>query len=269
MFKCAEFIYIQMQKTASSHIAEVLMQLFDGQIIGKHNCASAKQIKITPYFIASMRNPWDWYLSLWTFGVGGRGGLWARLTRKNSLDLLRKIRQDPKNISQHWVNFLRKDTKKWQGVYQNRDDIATFRQWLALIHNPDNATELGEGYGSSDLSHQVGFMTYRYLYLHCCLNPQSQYSDLNNFTALKNFDAKYCYIDYFIRQENLESNFLAAIKPIKSLSKAEKSLIRNAKKTNVSVRKYQLADYYDPESIDLVLQHDRLLVEKFNYSPPE
>ena len=72
-----------MQKTGCTHIASLLSRLFDGEQIGKHNAASDNQINSDAYFLSSIRNPWDWYLSLWTFGVQGNGGLMHRLTNKN------------------------------------------------------------------------------------------------------------------------------------------------------------------------------------------
>lgn len=269
MFKCDEFIYIQMQKTACSHIATLLAQLFNGKTIGKHNSASAKQLQTTTYFIASMRNPWDWYLSLWTFGVSKRGRLWQHLTHKYWLDLARAIEQDPKNITQYCVDFFKKDTKKWQRVYQNNADVKAFRLWLTQLHQPNS--NLGEGYDESGASHQIGFMTYRYLYLCCQFNRWSNEPNLSlgKFNTLKQIDQEYCYIDYFIRQENLEATLIEAIERVRALSTKEKLFIQNSQKTNTSPRAFPLTDYYDRHCVELIANRDRLLIEKFNYQPPK
>lgn len=280
MFISDELIYIQMQKTASNHIVTLLSQLFEGQIIGKHNCASTEQIQTTPYFIASIRNPWDWYLSLWTFGVGGRGTVWERLTQKSLINLPKMLLINPKNGYQYYLNFLKKNTKKWQTVYQKNDDIAAFRQWLAWIHHIDNAYDLNEGYGDSNISHQVGFMTYRYLYLCCGFNPlpkqlntkqlntEQLNTNLADFSVLKNFDKQHCYINDFIPLENLGATLIKVLEKIRPLSDAEKSLIQNSEKTNTSSRPFPVGDYYNNQSIDLIANRDRLLIEKFNYLPP-
>jgi len=87
MFKGDELIYIQIQKTGCTHIASLLSMLFNGEIIEKHNTTTPEQIKSTKYILSSIRNPWDWYLSLWTYGVQGNGALMQRLTKKRSKDL--------------------------------------------------------------------------------------------------------------------------------------------------------------------------------------
>lgn len=261
MYQGDKFIYIQMQKTASAHIVQLLEQLFDGNIIGKHNYASVEQIENVPYFIASIRNPWEWYLSLWAFGVGKRGSLWRMLTQPRQRNL--------KNIYRTFVrDNVKHDVQKWRKLYQRSDDVAAFREWLRLLHDPANASELGEGYASSGISEQGGFMTYRYLRL-CCRFDCNRFAQfkLNDHAAIKQFDAEQCYIDYFIRQENLVETFIEAVERIRALSAAEKSLVQNAPRTNTSTHELPLSEYYDQASIDLILARDKLLIEKFNYSP--
>ncbi|SMM97653.1 hypothetical protein SPONL_772 [uncultured Candidatus Thioglobus sp.] len=269
MFKCNELIYIQIQKTACTHIAALLTQLFDGNIIGKHNRASLTEINTTPYFIASMRNPWDWYLSLWTFGVSKRGGLHERLTQKRWQDLIRSISKNPKNTLQYCLQFLQKDTQKWQAVYQSNTDIAAFRQWLKQIHQPGN--DLGEGYIESGMSQSIGFMSYRYFSLCCQIErwPKMANASLTELDTLKQLDQQYCYIDDFVRQENLENSLIEVLNKVRPLSSQEKLLIQNSQKTNASLRAFTLNDYYDQYSVDLIANRDKLLIEKFNYQPPE
>lgn len=269
MFKCDELIYLEMQKTASSHIVKLLQQLFGGQVIGKHNCATAEQIDHAPYVISSIRNPWEWYLSLWSFGVGGRGSVWQHLTQKHWWELLRSIHQEPAKFHQTCIHFFQKDTDKWRNLYRN-DDVQSFRRWLAGIHDPNTARYLSRGYTASANSQHIGLMTYRYLRLCCRFEYWHKHLTDLNFTdlqTLKKFDEKYCYIDYFIRQENVGETFIHAIQPIRTLSSVEKSAVNTMPKTNVSIRKLPITDYYDQASIDLIDRRDQLLIEKFNYSP--
>ena len=112
-------------------------------------------------------------------------------------------------------------------------------------------------------------LTYRYLYL-CCSqswklkNPEH----ILNFTDLEKFERESCYINFFIRQESLESDFIKAVERLRPLTEDEKYLILSAKKTNPSKRPLSITEYYDEESINLIRHRERLLIEKFNYSPP-
>lgn len=281
MFKCDQFVYVHMQKTGGNHIAGLMAQLFAGERVGRgaswHNPATAAQLKSTPYFIGSIRNPWDWYVSLWTFGVGGRGALRQQLTRRNLLPALKATLKNPREY-RRCIAALRRDVNTWRNVYRRNDDVVSFRRWLALLHgsNPRDRSWQDDGY--YPVSHQIGLMTYRYLFVHCRypINAQSKpvnsnwnaNPDFSRFEQLHAFDQQACYIDYFIRQETLTENLCAAVEKIRPLSAAEKTMIVNADKTNASLRPLPLIDYYDQASLDLIGARDRLIIDKFNYQPP-
>ncbi len=235
-----------MQKTGCTHIASILDKLFDGEsTIIKHNAATPEQLKLGRFMISSIRNPWDWYLSLWTFGVQGGGGFMNRLTR------------------------LSEDNAIWLRVYDNAENIDSFRKWLKMINDPSNSRLLGEGYGGTNITELCGFMTYRYLYL-CSskVNNLSQPGFISTFDDLAYYDKNNCYINYFIRQEALEETLCHAVEMIRPLTQQEKELILGFGKTNTSVRKLSISDYYDADSIKLIEKRERLIIEKFSYSPP-
>jgi hypothetical protein len=263
-------MYIQLQKTGCTHISSLLADLFDGIQIGKHNAATEDQIASSPFIVSSIRNPWDWYLSLWTFGVQGNGGLRNRLTNKNYKQSIKSAIKSPKRNYRSILNEREKDVELWRGLYDHNGSVESFRSWLQQIHSAKNSRYLGEGYGESCVSHLCGFMTYRYLYL-CCRKADliGGYRAISSFSELVQFEKSNCYIDFFIRQESLEDDFCRAIEQVRKLSEEEKQSIYSAKKTNTSKRTLTISDYYDEDSIELVRKRDRLLIEKFDYSPPK
>jgi hypothetical protein len=259
-----------MQKTGCTHIAFLLSRLFDGTQVGKHNTASKDQINTDIYFLSSVRDPWDWYLSLWTFGVLGKGNLMHRLTQRRYRYALKLTFNNPLKNYPVLFREATKDISCWCDVYDESTSVESFRKWLKLLHDPNNATWLSDGYGDFVASEFCGFMSYRYLNL-CCSNS----GDLKNprvisdYTDLVDFEKKHCYIDFFIRQESLEDNFCEAVEKIRPLTQEEKNEIWSAKKINASSRPLAISDYYDQESIDLIYNRDRLLIEKFGYTPPQ
>jgi hypothetical protein len=270
MFQCDQLIYIQMRKTGCTHTASLLSSLFDGEQIGKHNAATSSQIESNRYFISSIRNPWDWYLSLWTFGVQGNGGLMHRLTRKRYLRSLISAIRNPKRNYLSVFYELSKDVTLWRSVYDRSDDVELFRKWLKLIQNRNNSYFLGEGYGNTAITNLCGFMTYRYLYL-CCRNVR-ELDDaelISSYKDLHQFENNNCYIDFFIRQESLEDDLCEAIEKLRPLTQENRKLIYGAKKINASKRSLSISEYYDDESIELIRNRDRLLIERFDYSPPQ
>lgn len=270
MFITDKLIYIQMQKTGCTHIASLLSNLFDGEQIGKHNAASDDLINSDTYFLSSIRNPWDWYVSLWAFGVQGKGSLMSRLTKRNYYRALKLALRNPLKNHSALLHELTKDVSSWRDVYDESRNIESFRKWLKFIHTPNNARWLGEGYGTSAIIGFCGFMSYRYLCL-CCTEPRSLNNPklISNYTDLVRFEKNACYIDFFIRQESLEDDFCRGVERVKVLTQEEKDGIWDAVKTNPSKRPFVVSDYYDKESIELIHSRDKLLIEKFDYAPPK
>lgn len=270
MFVCDKLIYIQMQKTGCTHIASLLSRLFDGRQIEKHNAATQDQIISNKYFVSSIRNPWEWYLSLWTFGVQGSGGLKQRLTNRKLLRSFLSTARHPMKKGFAFFHEWSKDVSSWRDVYDRSDNVESFRKWLTLIHNPRNRHALGEGYGDTVITDFCGFMTYRYLYL-CCRNVGKLNNPklISNYPDLAQFEKENCYIDFFIRQESLEDDLCGAVEKIRPLTKEEKKLIYSAGKSNTSKRAFLISDYYDSESVESIRRRERLLIDKFDYSPPQ
>jgi hypothetical protein len=266
MYCTNNLIYIHVQKTAGSHIVKLLARLFAGEETGKHNAATHQQIARGHLFLSSIRNPWDWYLSLWTYGRQQSGAFACRLTQKNLLYPLKSSLADPMRAASYFWNEIQKDTSQWGALYNDLDSVSAFRNWLKAIHSPENRFSMGDGYAKNRLSTETGFFTHRYLTL-CCKNLNVLHSaDTNpSFDFLRDFERDNCYIDKFIRQENLETDFIDAIGTVREISEAEKEMVFHAKKTNSSRRTRRLEEFYDEETVELVRNRDQLLVEKFGY----
>src|SRR5450432_3433162 len=129
MCQCDQLTYIQMQKTGCTHIATLLSNLFHGRQIGKHNAATEDQILSNKYFISSIRNPWEWYLSLWTFGVQGNGALRHRLTKRHFSRCLKSAINHPKTAHVSLFHELSKSVDLWRSVYDRSDNVESFRRW--------------------------------------------------------------------------------------------------------------------------------------------
>lgn len=269
MFVCPELLYVQMQKTGCSHITRLLKKLFRGRQIGKHTAPSPGQISAAPLRISSIRSPWAWYVSLWTFGVQGDGALRHRLTSRSLERSLRDCLRRPALFPRPLLTEARRDVAAWRGVYRDADDTAAFRTWLRMMFDPANAAFLGEGYGELAVVPPCGYMTHRYLSL-CCRSPRDleQRGRIPSFAALAAFDVERCFVDVFIRQESLEETFCEAVGRVRPLTAEDRSLIFSGRQTNTSRRSRPVADYYDDDLLALVGERDRLIVEKFGYRAP-
>lgn len=269
MFVSEELIYIQMPKTACTHIAVLLSQMFEGKSLGKHKAPTEAQLTSKKYFVSSIRNPWEWYLSLWTYGATGTGSVRQRLTTRAPRRFLKPAIKRPLHGGRALLRELIKDVDMWQRLYEDADDVESFRVWLKRIHNPHYSGLLQEGYGETSVSEFCGFMTYRYLRL-CCMNRHEIYgkNSLICYDDVVQFDKQNCRIDYFIRQESVEDDLCRLLEYMNVLTTERRKLVVNAKRINESNRRRRVADYFDRETMDLVYERDRLLIEKFGYSPP-
>jgi len=269
MFVCDELLYIQMQKTGCTHITGLLKRLFSGRVIGKHNAASPRQIVASRYRISSIRNPWDWYVSLWSFGAGGNGALRHRLTTRSVVRPAAECLRRPGRFPRPFVTECRRDVAAWRRAYDRAADVAAFRSWLRMMFDPAAARFLGEGYGELAIVPACGYLTHRYLSL-CCHSPRllERRGRIRSFADLVAFEREYCYVDAFIRQEALEETFCEIVGRVRPLSAAERDAVFSANQTNTSRRERAVSEYYDSELVALVGERDRLVVERFGYRPP-
>jgi len=280
MFVTDKLIYIQLHKTGCTHIAHLLSKYIGGQQLKKHSWL--QNYNTTKTIIGSIRNPWDWYVSLWAFGCKKEGYIYNETTRRYFLFLfllLSKFRQslrykepyfDINDLYSHFKNEVRKSTKIWQKTYENNTDSKCFRNWLNLINNPKRKIDFQLGYNECSISKFAGLMTYRYctLYLKDFFLPKN-FKGIKTLEELKNFDKKNNLTNYFIKTENLEEDFLNILEKIGyNLDKATIESIKNSGKTNISSH-YNTGFYYDKETINFVAEKEKFIIEKFGYSPPK
>ncbi len=259
MLVCDKLIYLQMQKTACSHIASLLEKTVGGRKIGMHIPLPRRLWSTDKYVVGSIRNPWDWYVSQWSYGCAGRGALFKRLTGRKFFRFFEKP-----------VAELKKPVTLWRQTYRDYKDPEGFRQWLKLMFDPDRRRDLGEGYAQSPLAGYAGLMTYRYMKIFTKNLPRAERRGLPDPEALKKFDAENNALNFTIRVESIEDELIEALqKAGYTLDADQLRLIRAgaANRTNPS-RHLPAASYYDAASLELVDEKEGLLIEKYGYSPP-
>jgi hypothetical protein len=206
-----------MPKTGCTHIALQMSRLLSGEQIGKHNRPSEAELAKIEYFVSSIRNPWDWYLSLWLYGAKGEG-----LLQKNLL------KRDPKSAFLRCDGSLREKisssikeltaTKLSRSMYYaGGEDVESFRLWLRFMLDSTNRQLIGDGFEKVPPTYDFGFMTQRYIRL-CWGDPTILVQDTDDGPNLEEMDKLHCYIDHFIRLENLEEDLCDAIELVRPLS---------------------------------------------------
>ena len=270
MFISKKLVFVELQKTGCTHIRRLLSEVLDGNLSDrKHDYPSSELFQQKPIFIGSIRNPWEWYISLWAYGCDQQGGFYERVTGTYRIPPSFIKKRPLASAVAYWKKII-KNPARWKDFYADVNDAARFRLWLQTVHNPAFRFDFGEGYGFSAIYPYAGVLTYRYLKLFC-KNRTQLYSrnELSDFHSLKEFEKKNLYICHFIRNENLEKELVDTLSSCGiTTSETQKKLIFEAEKTNISSRRYGCEYYYDNETLELVRNRERLIIEKFDYHAP-
>jgi hypothetical protein len=269
-----KLIFVELQKTGSTHIKNLLKKLVGGENDGKHNVPTPEMLDSGRKFIASVRDPWSWYLSLWSYGCLQKGELYERLTNeKKWRKLLEKddLKAEPdegegsKGKSKTLPDHFNPERAKtfW---YADPDNAEAFREWLqAVLVTQPLRKVLETGYGKSPISKAGGLMTFRYFTL-CTRNGENVDKAVCTMDALRKYDNENCFVSHFVRNESLAEDLIRALEGSGiELGDEQKKAIRGAKKTNVSSRPHGPDHYYDEASVQLVGRREKFIIEKFGY----
>jgi hypothetical protein len=276
MYISDKVVFVELQKTATTHIKHILLEALDGESVGKHNQLTPELVARTATFLGSVRNPYDWYLSLWGYGCDSKGGVFHRTTRMtdSSLRGLGWRTHPGKAISLALKNVfnrreLTKRRKEWLASYGDVNNPVLFRDWLRMIHDSDYFADVGEGYSCWPGSSIAGLMTFRYLNLFCVTtSDKARLGYLNSVDSIIKFESKNLKINRFVRQESLESDMSEFLKEIGVGTSLRVNEMLSSK-TNTSSRGRDLHFYYDQESLGLIARREKMIIEKFGYCFPE
>lgn len=264
-----KIIYLELQKTGCTHTLKVLSDLFKDNysIIGKHNrYDSISPSKLgdfeSKFKLGNIRNPWDWYVSLWAFGCQQNGELFVRLTTKG----IRYIyNEGHKVILKRAFTKCepRLDIKMWQDLYSDPNNAENFRKWLKLlIVEPGHY--VGEEYKAMPLSKFAGFLTHRYLGLY---TYRKGLENIDSREKLIAFDKEQNFMDRILRNEFLHDELLNCAEQIGSSSEEmSKTLEKFQTRTNKSSRDRDYRKYYDDETISIVKEYESFIINKYGYS---
>jgi hypothetical protein len=138
MHEFETFTFLDVQKTGSTFVSHFLTEFCTEEVLKykKHKRVEERYDPNKFYFI-TVRNPLDQYISLYSHGCAGMGGLARRLRKRGHGDLY---------------------DSTWDG----------FRKWLRFVLKPGVSDMLDDEYGDDANAHVrelIGFQTYRYLEL--------------------------------------------------------------------------------------------------------
>lgn len=274
-------IFLQLEKTGSSHVSRLLRRLFDGRYPGeKHDSIQRRSELGGRRVVGSIRSPWDWYVSMWGFGCDGRGELFDRALYPRSLIRpltdyrLARVGRDARLLNlEALLREPGRPVRRWRELYSDSSDPELFRAWLAEVLEPRRRYDLLRDYGFSPISRFAGLMTYLYLdrFIPGEVRRRRLYGlrAVRSHRALVELDAEHNLVDHFIRAEQLERDLISVLRACgHQVAPVLAEEIGAVPRSNVSSRAREVGRYFDHATVELVRQRERLIIDKHGYAPP-
>jgi len=260
MFVGERLVFVELHKTGCTHIRNLLLEVVGGALIDKHVAITDLRGRLP--IVGSMRNPWDWYVSLWAYGCTGGGGVRERTTRGPSADPERSPRPE-----------LAHGQPDWREVYADAFDAVRFRAWLSMMQDPARRHEVDPFYGTSSISDFAGLLTYRYAYYS---TPWTSLQRVERSGGFAGADELARYLDEFgmwrsvILTESLESDLIRVLGEAGyALTVEQRDTIRRRAHHKTQTSQHREASYYyDSAALEIVRRRERLIVERFGYAGP-
>ena len=252
MIEYDNFIFLDVYRTGSTHVASLLEQICPRPPLKLYRHASLT--KGRPWGLtggkkvfATVRNPWDWYVSLWAYGADGKSA-----------------------IRRH----LQPHTSKagMAALYDKGDPKAAFSLWLNKMHDPTELNRvMREHLPQSGLASAVGLYTYRFL------RVTTRYPRLmlrRPFIGSPAGAVRYHRLmkayDTVLRNENLTDDLIGFVQRMPlSFKPGAIDIIRAAGSRPKNTSSRSLAsyrDYYSAADAALVASRDRFFITEFGYS---
>lgn len=165
MYVTDKLIYLQLEKTGCSHTARLLDICLGGSQDGKH--IRMKDNPEGKLVVGSIRNPWDWYVSLWAFGCGGEGAVFQRVASRpwrHKHQIKEWLVTNPGRWFPKIVGELTKPLGDWRSMYADVNNPELFRKWLRMLLDGGRSKDIDANYAYSPVSDFAGFQTFRYAY---------------------------------------------------------------------------------------------------------
>lgn len=273
-----KLVFIEFRNTGASHVEKLLLKIVGGEVDNRAHVPTEELLASGRKMFGSIRDPWGWYLSLWTFGCAQQGELYQRMVNEKSWrKVIEKIEANAKARTHDAPpDEARRITLPEQlGAeraksfwYADDDNVAAFREWLRVVCALQTRRVVEMGFAQSPISKIGGLMTYRYFHLYV-RGAASMPVTVGTQEGLRSFETQHLVLDHIIRQDSLTEDLVQALEQCGvALSDAQRKLIYDAKPTGKAARSAGIERFYDAASVDLVARREKFIIERFGYQRP-
>lgn len=254
MIEYKKFIYLDVYKTGSTHIQYILKNIAVEPEIRRNRHASLTKVhpirgKAGKLVFATVRNPWDWYVSMWSYGH----------TKENPL-------------YNHIKDAVSK--KELKALYDMEDPKTSFPLWLKSIHDPAFLAKILKGHRlpKSGLADFMGFYTYRFMRV-TLPYPELlvRWPFVRSLDSAISLQKRFHLYDVIMKSETLDAEFAEFVAKYRDRCGFNENAVDFVNQMaeahrNKSVRTLaSYRDYYTDELRELVARRDRLFIDLFGY----
>jgi hypothetical protein len=271
MFVSDRIVFVELQKTGCTHIRNLLREIVGGEFVERHIQADPRLFVDGRSFLGSVRDPWDWYVSLWAYSCDSKGDFFDNVTTQGIRLRKRGWRLRPYALLVETLQSRPNwHAAQWKRTFRDINDPGAFRDWLYMLNDQTYWPDVGEGYWRCPLNRFAGLLTYRYMKLFTCRTGELDVlRRVRTPEQLAAHEDSHSFIDHFIRNEHLESDLLGALQRMDIDVPADlRARLVSAPRTNTSSKQHGTGYYYDAATEQLVGDRDRLIVDKFGYVAP-
>jgi hypothetical protein len=253
MIEFENFVYLDVYRTGSKHIIRLLRSIAEERELRAWRHSSITKggpfaIPRGKIIFTTVRNPWDWYVSLWSYGA-------------NKMEAIHRYLSQV--LPQNEVNQL----------YDTADPKGSFHRWLCAMHDPEFSSRfMHEGYPRSHLASFMGLYTFRFQrvttrYPHFFLRRWR----IHDAGAVRSFHARRKAYEFVLFNETLSDDLIAFVTRFGDRCRFKKhaiDIIRGADIERINASKRLLPnyrEYYDDKLRSLVAKRDLFFLEEFGY----
>lgn len=178
MIEFDSFCYLQNQKTGGTYVETFLRSCASDDIVRYEKHMAPKLRKPGKFYFISVRDPLDTYLSLFNYGLDGKGEIFERFTK---MGLAR--------------------------LYSHGLD--GFEEWLMFLLDKENASLVFPVSGLH-ISQTIGLLTYRFLRL-SCVRFDNFAAEIRSTQAIGEYFETHRLVDHVMHYEHMHSDLIKLI----------------------------------------------------------
>lgn len=256
MIELENCVLLQLKKTGSTTAERLLTERYT---CVKHQKHMQLRKPINKKVYCFVRNPFDWYVSMWAFSRMQKGSLFHFTTGKmNKIDLakysmLRFLRHKKLPVSAKYLKYDNEFHKEFNTIYCMENEKESFRAWLKLILSEKAKHFLLGDTHFGNKKNTLGYFTMQFLRISSHEKNWLEYLREMDVSPA-DWYSKYSVVDHYFKLEKFD-DFIQAFGLFGEHSQlAENRSLR---------QRYQ--EYYDEDCKKLVIEKDYLIFELFNY----